>query len=326
MVRPGTSQRSRTELLRSVLESTVARRDVLVAARPEWPWAQLLPTGRALGAVHGEWLRLRDAAVLANLAALAAAPTPADYEVLASLVADLGGSVVAKIQHQRSAELEPDESYPIGTAFTFALTPAAYRPLFGVAGKSDDEELHLGTGAPATVGELEELCARLSMRFLVQGMDDLPVLPPITTVEEFLHCFRSESLPAWRCQLLHYAVEPWSAYARRLMELAEAAGEQDYIDGMRRFLEALREETSLGERQAIAAEIRRLVDETGMTQRDFARRIGTSASRLSSYLMGSATPSAAMFLRIRRAASSLRAEAEAEVLARRRAAAPDRPA
>lgn len=301
---------ARVEYLRSVVQGVLARRPELVAAQPHWPWARLLPATSG-GDARTEWSRLRDAAVLANLAALAAAPRRSDYTVLAALVAQLGGPVVARIQHERSAELEPDPDFPIGTAFTRALSPTHYRPVFAADPATDptDTTDTTGTGESALdEPELGELCAAVSMRFLVQGVDDQPPATPIGSVEEFLHCFASASLPEWRRHLVHYAVEPWAPYARQLADLAEEAGHEGYRDGMRLFLAALRDETILGERQTIAAEVRRLVDESGLSRRDFARRVGTSASRLSSYAMGGTTPSAAMFVRIRRAARHLRTE------------------
>ncbi|MDN5748643.1 MAG: helix-turn-helix domain-containing protein [Pseudonocardia sp.] len=42
---------------------------------------------------------------------------------------------------------------------------------------------------------------------------------------------------------------------------------------------------------------------SGRTRADFARSVGTSASRLSTYVNGSVTPSAAMLVRMRRVAA-----------------------
>jgi transcriptional regulator with XRE-family HTH domain len=52
-------------------------------------------------------------------------------------------------------------------------------------------------------------------------------------------------------------------------------------------------------RPTTRAEVRRLVDESGLTRADFASRIGTSASRLSTYVNGKVTPSAALLLRMK---------------------------
>jgi DNA-binding transcriptional regulator YiaG len=54
------------------------------------------------------------------------------------------------------------------------------------------------------------------------------------------------------------------------------------------------------ERREVAAEIRRAVEESGLTRAEFARRVGTSASRLSTYLSGRVVPSATLMVRIRR--------------------------
>jgi len=61
------------------------------------------------------------------------------------------------------------------------------------------------------------------------------------------------------------------------------------------------------ERATIAAEIRRVVAASGVSQRDFAARLGTSGSRLSTYLNGHVMPSAAIMLRIKRVGRELKA-------------------
>ena len=47
--------------------------------------------------------------------------------------------------------------------------------------------------------------------------------------------------------------------------------------------------------------MRAAVERSGLTNADFASLIGTSASRLSTYLSGKVTPSAALLVRIERA-------------------------
>ncbi|NHA01308.1 helix-turn-helix transcriptional regulator [Nocardioides sp. W3-2-3] len=60
------------------------------------------------------------------------------------------------------------------------------------------------------------------------------------------------------------------------------------------------------ERRAVADHIRTTIAATGLTQRQFATLVGTSPSRLSTYVTGSVTPSAAMLLRINRMAKRAR--------------------
>jgi len=74
-------------------------------------------------------------------------------------------------------------------------------------------------------------------------------------------------------------------------------------------LEALESEGQWGECAAVAAEIRAAVEGSGLSQAVFASRIGTSASRLSTYMSGKVTSSAALMLRIRRVADRERNQA-----------------
>ena len=54
------------------------------------------------------------------------------------------------------------------------------------------------------------------------------------------------------------------------------------------------------ERAEVAGEIRSLLAASGYKRDEFASRIGTSTSRLSTYLNGRVTPSAALMTRMRR--------------------------
>ncbi len=65
---------------------------------------------------------------------------------------------------------------------------------------------------------------------------------------------------------------------------------------------AARTEAKREERRAVATEIAALVDQSTLTRAEFARRSGTSPSRLSTYLAGTVTPSAALMVRMRRVA------------------------
>jgi ribosome-binding protein aMBF1 (putative translation factor) len=73
-------------------------------------------------------------------------------------------------------------------------------------------------------------------------------------------------------------------------------------EAMQTALSRARQQAEANERAAVAAEIRDAVEQSGLSQADFASRIGTSASRLSTYASGKVTPSATLMLRIRRVA------------------------
>ncbi|WP_114907090.1 helix-turn-helix domain-containing protein [Ornithinimicrobium murale] len=102
--------------------------------------------------------------------------------------------------------------------------------------------------------------------------------------------------------------DPWGAVARQVA---------DYLDDQRPpgvgpllagVIERSRAQTAESEKAEVAAEIDGLVRGSGLTSAAFAARIGTSASRLSTYRRGSVTPSAAVLLRMRRLVEQLRDE------------------
>ena len=56
------------------------------------------------------------------------------------------------------------------------------------------------------------------------------------------------------------------------------------------------------ERADVASEVQALVARSGMSKQNFAERIGTSRSRLSTYISGKVVPSATLMVRMRRVA------------------------
>jgi transcriptional regulator with XRE-family HTH domain len=54
------------------------------------------------------------------------------------------------------------------------------------------------------------------------------------------------------------------------------------------------------ERADVASEVQALVARSGMSKQDFAERIGTSRSRLSTYTCGKVVPAATLMVRMRR--------------------------
>ena len=59
-----------------------------------------------------------------------------------------------------------------------------------------------------------------------------------------------------------------------------------------RTLTRARERAEASKHSAVAAEVRQLIEDSGLARAEFASRIGTSASRLSTYATGKVTPSA----------------------------------
>ncbi len=108
------------------------------------------------------------------------------------------------------------------------------------------------------------------------------------------------SLTYWRRLAEAIRAEPWGPVARRVENVLAYCRPYGVANVMERVIADAREAAEADERQAVAAEISRLVDESGLTRADFASQIGTSASRLSTYVNGKVTPSASLLVRMRR--------------------------
>lgn len=108
-------------------------------------------------------------------------------------------------------------------------------------------------------------------------------------------------LEHWRRLACVIQAEPWGPVSRRVEEVLTYNRPYGVAKAMERVVELAREEAERSEREAVAAEVDALVRESGLTRAEFASRIGTSASRLSTYVTGKVTPSAALLVRMRHA-------------------------
>jgi DNA-binding transcriptional regulator YiaG len=98
--------------------------------------------------------------------------------------------------------------------------------------------------------------------------------------------------------------QPWGQVARRVEEVLTYSRPYGVTEAMERVISRAREEAEADERKAVAAEVNRLVRESGLSRTEFSSRIGTSASRLSTYATGKVTPSAALMVRMRNLAGN----------------------
>ena len=109
-------------------------------------------------------------------------------------------------------------------------------------------------------------------------------------------------LADWRRIVAAIRADPWGKTARQVEEVFSHSHPYGIAEAMQTALHRAREQAEARERETVAAEIREAVRHSGLSRADFASRIGTSASRLSTYTSGKVTPSAALMLRIRHAA------------------------
>ena len=107
-------------------------------------------------------------------------------------------------------------------------------------------------------------------------------------------------LSDWRRLAAAIQAEPWGPVARRMEEVLTYSRPNGVAVAFERAIGQSRDDTETAEREAVAAEIHGLLAQSNLSQAEFASRLGTSASRLSTYASGKVTPSAALLLRMRR--------------------------
>ncbi len=129
--------------------------------------------------------------------------------------------------------------------------------------------------------------------------DDWPFEAVLAVVER-------GSLADWRRLASAIRASPWGPCARAVEDVA-GWGENSGLDVV--FLALLataRHEADAEAGRAYGERIRRVRQALGMSQREFAPLIGTSAQRLSSYETGKVAPSVAVLGRVERVAANTR--------------------
>ena len=109
-------------------------------------------------------------------------------------------------------------------------------------------------------------------------------------------------LADWHRIVLAIQADPWGKTARQLEEVLGHSHPYGVTEAMQTALSRARQRAEANERAAVTTEIRDAVERSELSQAEFASRIGTSASRLSTYASGKVVPSATLMLRIRRVA------------------------
>ena len=140
----------------------------------------------------------------------------------------------------------------------------------------------------------------LKFRNIVVSPDD-----PVETwpFEGILAAVERGTLPDWRRLVQAINQDPWGPVAQQVLEavkLSHPYGTTELLDAA---VSRARHLAAESERTEVAGEVRSLVGRSGLSQHDFAERIGTSRSRLSTYMSGKVVPAASLLVRMRRVAS-----------------------
>ncbi len=110
----------------------------------------------------------------------------------------------------------------------------------------------------------------------------------------------------WRPIFAELRRSPWGRVARRVEQYLSYREPDGVSTLFALAVERARVDAGQADRAEVAARVRDAVTRSGLTNAEFARLVGTSASRLSTYLSGKVTPSAAMLVRIERSAGNVR--------------------
>ena len=135
----------------------------------------------------------------------------------------------------------------------------------------------------------------------VEGSTDLPVEQ--WPYEALVSAIERGTIGDWLPIIRTIERAPWGPVARRIETYL--GYEQPYGVGplLRRTIERARATAELREKQQVAHQVRQLVAQSGLSREEFARAIGTSRSRLSTYESGKVVPAATLMVRMAQAAS-----------------------
>jgi hypothetical protein len=110
-------------------------------------------------------------------------------------------------------------------------------------------------------------------------------------------------VPDWQPIFAELRRYPWGRVARRVEHYLSYREPDPTSTLFALAVEHARAQADRADRAEAAARVRDAVDRSGLTKAEFAQLVGTSASRLSTYLNGKVTPSASMLIRIERTAA-----------------------
>lgn len=115
------------------------------------------------------------------------------------------------------------------------------------------------------------------------------------------------SVTDWARLTAEIKADPWGVVTRQIEDYLSYQRPPGIGALLERTITAARYAAEHRERAAVAARITELISQSGLTTAEFASRIGTSRSRLSTYRTGSVTPSAALLYRMESLVARLRA-------------------
>lgn len=122
------------------------------------------------------------------------------------------------------------------------------------------------------------------------------------TTSEILDALQSGDLSDWQAIVHALKRDPFGRTARQVEEVVGSDELYGISTVLQEVLARARDNLAEAEQREAANEINLLFEASGLREAEFASRIGVSSGELSSYLTGTASPSVAMLVRMRRVA------------------------
>lgn len=141
----------------------------------------------------------------------------------------------------------------------------------------------------------------LAFRNVTASPDDPVATWPAEAVQAALE---RGDLGHWRRLAAEIRRQPWGHTARQVEEVLSHSRPYGVADLMEVIIERARQQAERTEGETVAADVRQAIARSGLSRAEFALRIGTSTSRLSTYATGRVTPSASLMVRIRAVAEA----------------------
>jgi len=123
---------------------------------------------------------------------------------------------------------------------------------------------------------------------------------PVTTwpYEALVTTLERGLVSDWQPVLQEVQAHPWGKTARRIENYLSYQEPRGLTVFFAAALKRSRDNAEASEIEEVADRVREAIARSGMTAADFAKSIGTSASRLSTYAAGKVVPSATMLVRM----------------------------
>lgn len=107
-------------------------------------------------------------------------------------------------------------------------------------------------------------------------------------------------ITVWQRIVVAIKRDPFGRTARQVEEVLDAASPYGIAKALNEVITRARAHLEANERSEASRHVRLLVERSGLTEREFASRIGVTAAELATFLEATTSPSASLMIRMRR--------------------------